>query len=134
MKHDVTVLAHTVENQYPEDESIGLCNVKRIHMSNHYSFPLYVNIVYLINALQLNADVYHIQGFPVFFVGVMLKLLQKCVIYEVRDDYPSIMSVNIFKKNKKIKLFSIILEKLLRVIEGLGCKYIFKYTITSNNP
>ncbi|MEA3358778.1 MAG: glycosyltransferase, partial [Thermodesulfobacteriota bacterium] len=82
--YDVTLIA-----QHIKDEVVGGVKIIAIPKSfKRFSRVLITDIRILISAFRQKADIYHFHDPELIYVGVLLKLSGKKVIYDVHEDLP----------------------------------------------
>jgi len=120
--YEVTLIAQNNKNEEVDGiKIIALANCK-----NRFNRIFSLSWKALKLALHQNCDIYHFHDPELIFIGVILKLFNKKVIYDVHEDLPKQV---IYKKWLGNNFFKVILSFLINVIEKI-CSIFFDYIIT----
>lgn len=104
--------------------NVNIIPLLKIH--NRFFRMFFSPINALIKAIRVNAYVYHFHDPELIFIGLVLKILGKKVIYDVHEDVPrQILSKHYFNKN-----IAHIISKVFERIENFCAKF-FNYIITA---
>ncbi len=122
--YKVTVLAWDRENRFPERERMGCIDVIRVRVSGGYGdartylpglFRYYVHA--LKKARAMHYDVVHAHDFDTLPLGIFMARIKNArVIYDVHDDYPSMISESV--PEPIVKAISIFQNILTKFVDG----------------
>jgi glycosyltransferase involved in cell wall biosynthesis len=122
--YDVTLIAQHSKNEVVD--GIKIVKVPKPH--NRFYRVLITDIRILILAFKQKAEIYHFHDPELVFVGLILKVLGKKVIYDVHEDVPEQILSKYYIPHYLRKSIAI----LVGFIEQLAFK-VFNYVITAND-